>query len=129
MKILKDLGLKTTKTRINIIELLENDCLLSAEQISHKLKEERIKLSSIYRNLAIFEEEGLLIKTIGLDGISYYQLNNKKHKHQLVCINCGKSVVIDDCPLHNIKEKLEENTGFKIKSHNFEFSGLCEDCK
>lgn len=129
MEILRDVGLKTTKTRISIIELLKNDSLLSAEQISSKLNGQNIKLSSIYRNLSIFEEEGILIKTIGLDGISYYQLNSKEHKHQLVCIKCGKSVIIDDCPLRDIKEKLEANTKFKIKSHNFEFSGLCENCK
>lgn len=129
MELLKEHGLKNTKTRTSILNLLENDSLLSADQICEKLKEDKVKLSSIYRNLAIFEEESILIKSIGLDGISYYQLNNKHHKHQLICTSCGKSVIIDSCPLHEIEENLEKETGFVIKNHSFEFQGLCKDCQ
>lgn len=126
---LKNKGLKTTKTRTLILELLKNESPLSADQIYEKLKHENIKVSSIYRNLATFTKENLLIKSISMDGISYYQLNTHTHKHQIICTNCGKSVAIDNCPINNIKSKVEKNTGFLITQHNFEISGICKDCQ
>lgn len=129
MDILKNHGLKTTKTRATILELLEKNSPLSAEQIYENLKNKKIKISSIYRNLSTFLEEGLILKSVGMDNISYYQLNSIHHKHQLICTNCKKTIIIDDCPIHKIEHDLEKNTGFKITSHSFEFSGICKDCQ
>ncbi len=129
MDLLKKHGLKNTRNRELIIKILDDKAPLSAEQIEKKLEKENIKLSSIYRNLALLEENGILIKSIGLDGISYFQINSENHKHQLTCTKCGKTVIIQECPLYDIEEKLEKETGFKILSHSFEFSGLCKDCQ
>lgn len=129
MDILTEHGLKSTKTRKEILELLETNSLLSAEQIYEKLKNSNIKISSIYRNLSTFLEENMIIKSVGLDNISYYQLNTSHHKHQLKCTNCNKTIIIEECPLHEIEAQLEKSTGFKIMSHSFEFSGLCKDCQ
>ncbi|WP_282926628.1 Fur family transcriptional regulator [Helcococcus kunzii] len=129
MDILKDKGLKSTKTRTKILNLLKENSPLTAEQIYEHLMDSNIKLSSIYRNLAIFVDENIVIKSVGFDNISYYQLNTDHHKHQIVCTNCNKVVMIENCPLHEIEKDLEKSTGFKIMSHSFEFSGLCEDCQ
>lgn len=129
MELLKDKGLKSTKTRTTILNLLKKDSPLSAEQIFENLKDSNIKLSSIYRNLAIFLEENIVLKSVGFDNISYYQLNTDHHKHQIVCTNCNKTVIIQNCPLHEIEKDIEKNTGFKIMAHSFEFTGLCEDCQ
>lgn len=126
---LKKVGLKSTKTRNNILDLLKDQAPLSAEQIHKRLESEGVKLSSIYRNLSKFETENLLIKSIAQDGIAYYQLNSEKHKHKLSCTQCNTVVTIDECPLHDIEKKLEQDTGFTIKSHSFEFSGICKDCQ
>lgn len=129
MDILKEHGLKETKTRQEILTLLENESPLCVDQIFERLKESKIKISSIYRNLSTFVEEGILIKTIGLDNVSYYQLNKEHHVHQLVCTNCGKIVVIDHGSLIDIEKEIEKKTGYKITSHSFEFSGLCPECQ
>lgn len=129
MDLLNKHGLKNTKTRTKIIEILSKEAPLSAEQLEEKLKSEGIKLSSIYRNLALFEENNILIRSISMDGISYFQLNDRNHKHQLICENCGKVFIIKDCPLDEIENMLEKSTGFKIRTHSFEFLGICKKCQ
>lgn len=126
---LKQHGLKETKTRKEILNLLENESPLNADQIFEKLKDSKIKISSIYRNLSTFTDENLVIRTVGLDNISYYQLNKDHHLHQIVCTSCGKMDIIDHGPLIEIENAIEEETGFTITSHSFEFSGLCPECK
>lgn len=122
-------GLKKTKTRVEILNLLKEDFPLTAEEIFEKLKDDKIKIPSIYRNLSTFVESGIVLKSVGLDGIAYYQLNDDNHKHQIVCTNCGKTKSIDHAPVIEIEKNIEKETGFTITSHTFEFSGICEDCK
>ena len=129
--LLKEKNLKVTKNRKIILESLQKEeNPISAEELFDKLKRENeIDLSTIYRNLNILEEKGVLLKTTNLDGINYYQINNSNHKHFLTCNNCHKKFVIEDCPVHELEEKIERETGFIINGHNFEFTGLCPDCQ
>lgn len=129
--LLKEKNLKVTKNRKIILESLQKEeNPISAEELFDKLKRENeIDLSTIYRNLNILEEKGVLLKTTNLDGINYYQINNSKHKHFLTCNNCHKKFVIEDCPVHELEEKIEKETGFIINGHNFEFTGICPDCQ
>ena len=126
---LKKAGLQTTKTRVEILNLLHDEFPLNADQILEKLKNDKIKISSIYRNLATFTDADIVLKSVGQDGVAYYQLNNENHRHQIICTNCGKTIDLDHCPVHEIEKNIEKQTGFKITGHTFEFSGLCEDCQ
>lgn len=129
--LLKEKNLKVTKNRKIILKSLQKEeNPISAEELFDKLKRENeIDLSTIYRNLNILEEKGVLLKTTNLDGINYYQINNSNHKHFLTCNNCHKKFVIEDCPVHELEEKIEKETGFIINGHNFEFTGICPDCQ
>ena len=129
--LLKEKNLKVTKNRKIILKSLQKEeNPISAEELFDKLKRENeIDLSTIYRNLNILEEKGVLLKTTNLDGINYYQINNSNHKHFLTCNNCHKKFVIEDCPIHELEEKIEKETGFIINGHNFEFTGICPDCQ
>lgn len=131
INLLKDKNLKVTKNRKIILEALQKEeNPISAEELFEKLKKENeMDLSTIYRNLNILEEKSVLLKTTNLDGLNYYQINNSKHKHFITCNNCHKKFVIDDCPVHELEEKIERQTGFIINGHNFEFTGLCPDCQ
>lgn len=131
INLLKDKNLKVTKNRKIILEALQKEeNPISAEELFEKLKKENeMDLSTIYRNLNILEEKSVLLKTTNFDGLNYYQINNSKHKHFITCNNCHKKFVIDDCPVHELEEKIERQTGFIINGHNFEFTGLCPDCQ
>ncbi|MBV1820826.1 transcriptional repressor, partial [Bacteroidales bacterium MSK.15.36] len=83
-KFLKENKLRVTKGRINILEVLScNKDAITAEYIYHKLKERdiNIDLSTVYRNLEIFNKEGIIDKFDVGDGKYNYLINPYKHKH------------------------------------------------
>ncbi len=129
-QILIENDLKLTDNRLLILDVFQDsDSPMSADDIYEQLKDKKINLSSIYRNLAIMVEKEILVKNIGYNGISYYQLNDHKHKHHLICSECHQVIPLDFCPIMAFKSKIEEDTNFIITGHNFEFIGICPKCQ
>lgn len=130
-ELLKAKNLRVTKQRKQILQILEiENNPISAEEIYNKLKNlSNMDLSTIYRNLNILEDKNILLKTTNIDGISYYQLNNDQHKHFVTCNICHKRFLIENCPIHELEDSIEKETGFKITGHNFEFTGICPACQ
>ncbi|WP_243342963.1 Fur family transcriptional regulator [Anaerococcus sp. AGMB09787] len=128
---LKDKNLRVTNQRKLILKaFLEDGNPISAEDLYDLLRNEiELDLSTIYRNLNTLEENGILLRSIDLNGVSYYQLNNADHKHFITCNICHKKFLIDSCPVHILEDKIEKDTGFIISGHNFEFTGICPDCQ
>lgn len=125
-------GFKNTKARKAILTILEQASqIMSAEEIFLQVKEAHssTNLSTVYRNLELLQEKGLLTKTILSDGKARYQLKKDKHQHHLICTNCCKRVAIENCPLQKIQQELQEKTQFDITEHRLELYGLCPDCK
>jgi len=130
--ILKSKGLRITKPRSLILRTIhDSNEPISAEEIYNIIekKDHDLNLSTVYRNLNTLEKKDILLKNTDLDGVSFFQLNLHDHKHFITCIKCGKKVAIKICPIEDFTHMLEEETGFSIRSHNFEFSGICPECK
>ncbi len=130
-EILSKKGLKITRARKSIISILEElDQPISAENLYKIFKEkEKGNLSTIYRNLKTLTDKDVVEIACEVDGISYYRLKQKKHKHSIICKKCGKIIPIENCPMGQIQSKLEDTTGFKIESHILEFRGICPECQ
>lgn len=128
--LLKSANLKSTRKRLVILSVLNNSIspLTSEEILEEASKEVDMNLSTIYRALGALTEKGILLKQLSNDGKTYYQINNRQHKHQLVCTLCNKVILVDCCPLKKFENELCKDTGFTITSHNLEFSGICPEC-
>lgn len=132
-EILRQEGLKNTKHRSVILEMIESSqSPLSAEEIFLKLKEGdvSINLSTVYRTLDILVSKGLLAKTgIPDENKALYEISSSEHKHHLVCTGCRKVVPIEGCPFIEFEKQLQGNNGFDITGHRLEIFGVCPDCK
>lgn len=128
--VLKSASLKATKKRLMIIELImASPYPVTADYIYEKLSETLdINLSTVYRALSAMTDKNILIKSIHMDGKTYYQFNDHQHKHELICSICHKSVDVEDCPFDEISKKISEKTSFVITGHNMEFTGICPKC-
>ncbi|MEE9518128.1 MAG: transcriptional repressor, partial [Candidatus Adiutricales bacterium] len=102
----------------------------TADEVFRTVRERlpRISLGTIYRNLELMSEQGL-IKVTGQGGIQRrYEGNMKEHYH-LKCVSCGR---LEDAPVETISfpdDPLREKSDFKILGHNLEFLGLCPECR
>lgn len=125
-------GLKNTRTRAALIEVLEqSERPLSAEEVFLGLKRKKraANLSTVYRALEAMAEKELVSKlSITGEDRSLYELNRLLHRHYLVCLRCKKILAISYCPLGDYEKKLSESTGFEISGHKLDVYGYCPDC-
>lgn len=128
-ELLKEHNIKVTKSRLDILELLDGNDPMTADEIYMELRDKDAKLSSIYRNLSLFVDNNILTKIVGIDNFAYYQMNTNAHKHHITCKICKKTVPLEYCPVHDITHKIEEETHFVITNHIFEFVGICPSCQ
>ena len=87
----------------------------------------RISLGTVYRNLELMHEAGMVMKleTAGMQ--KRFDGNPAPHYH-IRCINCG---IVRDLELEDKGHDLESTlkTDFKVLGHRLEFYGLCPACQ
>ncbi len=130
---LREHGLKLTNQRKAIIDVLFESIhhFLSAEEIYLKSKEKYSKtnFSTIYRNLEILEQIGMVHKTnVNGNSYSYGIVCQHEHHHHIICRACGKTQSISFCPLEKILPQIDQYN-FTLTDHKFELYGYCESCQ
>jgi Fe2+ or Zn2+ uptake regulation protein len=135
-KILSDNGIKNTKQKELILNVLMNSCShLTAEEIHQHLKVEKIGLATVYRSLKAFVNLGIA-KEIPMDGINYYELKiySRKPLHiHFKCTSCNIMIDIDDVDINldyiKLNQKVEQKRGLEVKDANITLLGLCKKCR
>ena len=123
--------MKNTQRRAAILELVAAaDGPISAEELFQRLQKQfpNLALSTVYRNLERFADDGLIDKEISPDGVFRYS-SREGHGHYLVCTQCHRKIRLHECPLSAIEEQLEEETGYSIDRHQLTLYGKCPICK
>lgn len=132
MSNLKPEFMKTERTRSQerILKLLKTlNRAISAQDIYIELRiSQNIGLATIYRALEALKLEGVVqVRTLA-SGESLYSLV-QQDKHHLTCLQCRQSILIDECPVHELETQLHNFHKFKIFYHTLEFFGLCHQCQ
>lgn len=128
--LLKKHGIKYTKQREAILEILMNsETPLTLTQIRNHLQVD-MDLSTIYRVLDVFETNNLVSKTVHLEpSQSVYDYKRHTHRHHLICTHCGTIQIIEGCPLGDYEAKVEHQSGYHIERHQLELYGVCPKCR
>lgn len=129
-KELKIAKIRYTKPRNEILTVLkDSDTPITLADIRNTI-DPAIDLSTIYRTLDLFEKAKLVKRIVYLEtGNSVYEYNRHQHIHHLICIECGKILNVEGCPLGNYESKIAKQTGFQILRHQLELYGLCTECQ
>jgi Fe2+ or Zn2+ uptake regulation protein len=95
----------------------------------------RLAQSSVYRNLVVLEQAGLVHRIVTSDEHARFELAEDLtgHHHHLICAACG---MIEDVPASAGLEKsvrvattqIARTTGFRTQHHRVDLVGLCRDC-
>jgi Fur family transcriptional regulator, ferric uptake regulator len=113
---------------LNILKILNR--AISAQDLYVELRnrDQSMGLATVYRALDALKLEGMVqVRTLA-NGEALYNLV-KEDRHHLTCLQCGKSIPIDECPVHDLEEQLHKSYEFKIYYHMLEFFGLCTQCQ
>lgn len=92
-----------------------------------KKKISNISLGTVYRNLNILVLEGRIRRLSSLDGNDRFDKTLQDHNH-VICLKCGKVCDVNLLPDESKIKKVENETGFKITTCNFNINGICEEC-
>ena len=102
----------------------------SADWVYAKLKPEipDLSLGTVYRNLALFKEQGLITSLGTVKGVERFDGNTDPHVHY-ICSGCGK--VLDLAEIQ-VPEELNASaamaSGGRVDSCQLTFTGICKNC-
>ncbi len=132
IEILKENGYKCTTQRKIMLEVIcEQNRPYKANEIFNMVSEitPGINFSTIYRNLELLLELGIINKISLDESFNYYEVSTGKHRHHIICKICGNVKEIDLCPFKEMEKSKLEELGFEPQDHKFEIYGLCSKCK
>ncbi|MES1023323.1 Fur family transcriptional regulator [Gloeocapsa sp. BRSZ] len=120
-----------TRSQERILKLLKSlNKAISAQDIYVELRNrnQSVGLATVYRALEALKLEGVVqVRTLA-SGESLYS-SVQQDKHHLTCLQCGRSIAINQCPVHDLETQLHQAHQFKIFYHTLEFFGLCNQCQ
>jgi Fe2+ or Zn2+ uptake regulation protein len=127
-------GQRYTDNRRQLVHLLAAaDVPLTIPEILERRRD--LAQSSVYRNLAVLEQSGLVQKIVTSDEWARFELAEDltEHHHHVICSSCG---VVRDFTLsprfeRSISEALArvaDETSFTVQSHRLDLVGVCPDC-
>ena len=102
----------------------------TAEWIYQQLKPAipDLSLGTVYRNLALFKEEGLICSVGIIDGLEHFDATVRPHAH-FVCTKCGRITDLAQIDLpFDLQQQVTAAEGVQIHSYQLQFSGICADC-
>lgn len=116
IQLLKSKELKATPQRISVLKELDKKTHPTIDDLYDSLKKENLSMSlaTVYKNLAMLKEKGVVIEVNVADGKMRYDIYSKPHIH-VVCSSCGAIEDSDyDQNLFDYQAALEEKQKIHI---------------
>ena len=129
---------KMTPQRKEILQIFidsDEEKHLSAEEVHELLKQKEFDfgLATVYRNVELLNELGILNKVDFGDGRTRYELsaaNPQLHQHHhLICLKCKKVIEFEDDLMDDLENLISQKSDFKIVNHEVKFFGYCSKCR
>lgn len=122
---------KHSKKRDAILNCVRGtDTHPTADWVFSQLKPEipDLSLGTVYRNLAMFKEEGTIISLGTVAGLERFDRRVDPHCH-LVCGCCSRVVDVEGMTLpRELCTQAEQEVGGTVTSWDLKFLGLCDRC-
>ena len=129
---IKERGYKVTPQRRAIIDaLLLPGRPRTAKEVLEKVRlvYPEVGLDTVYRNLNLLIDMGLLIQiNLKNSETSRFEII-KNHHHHLICLGCGETLCLEQCPLNERELGKVTEKGYEIVGHAFEIYGYCPACR
>lgn len=128
---LKETGVRITPQRHAILEyLVQSMTHPTADEIYRSLEHKfpNMSVATVYNNLRVFKEVGLVKELTYGDASSRFDFTTSDHYH-VICEECGKIMDFHYPGLDDVEQLAAHVTGFDVTHHRMEVYGYCPDCK
>ena len=96
------------------------------ENVRQKIPD--ISLATVYRNLSLFKEQGIITSLGTVNGVERFDANTAPHVHY-ICSGCGD---VKDLPEMKVPEELNcaaaRSSGGRVTGCQLTFTGICKNC-
>lgn len=126
-------GLKYTYERECIYDEVQRiDKHFDADSLYDRFKKrgDRVARATVYRNLPLLLEAGVIQKSAGEGKRDFYEKTGSKgHHDHMVCLGCKKIIEFHSDELEALQEKLSRDYRFELVFHDHRLFGYCENCR
>ncbi len=129
-------GQRFTSGRRRLVDVLEHTGRpLTVPEICERAEDD-LPQSSVYRNLTVLVEAGVVRRMSGTDDLARFELAEDLagHHHHLLCTACGDVSDVSAAPkleqaLGEAARLAAEEAGFEVTEHRIDLVGLCARCR
>jgi len=120
----------TNQRQVILEEIKKSNSHPTADDIYESVRKRlpKISLGTIYRNIEILYENGLIEKIGPLSNQMRYDGITKNHYH-IRCIRCGRVVDAPIKTINRLNDDVRKQTDYMILGHRLEYIGICPDCR
>jgi Fur family ferric uptake transcriptional regulator len=104
---------------------------LDAKELYRRASERdpNISLATIYRNLRVFEEQGLIDERHLGHARCYYEMKHLGEHQHLVCEACGQVIEFESSLIRKLVAEVQRKNNFSVTKVELYLEGHCHKCK
>lgn len=122
-----DKGMRMTEQRRVIARILqESDDHPDVEELYRRSStvDPRISLSTVYRTVKLFEDEGIIEKHDFRDGRARYETVPEEHHDHMIDVETGSVIEFHSPEIEALQERIAREHGFRLVGHRLELYGV-----
>ncbi|MFN7027270.1 MAG: Fur family transcriptional regulator [Pseudorhizobium sp.] len=120
-------GMRMTDQRRVIARILENsDDHPDVEELYRRSSkvDPRISISTVYRTVKLFEDEGIIERHDFRDGRSRYETVPEEHHDHMIDVASGTVIEFRSPEIEALQERIAREHGFRLVGHRLELYGI-----
>jgi Fur family transcriptional regulator, ferric uptake regulator len=88
-----------------------------------------ISLATVYRNLRVFEKQGLINQRHLGQVRCYYEMKDGGEHQHLVCRGCGQIIEFESPLIRKLLAEVQRKNNFSVRKIELHLEGYCRKCK
>jgi Fur family ferric uptake transcriptional regulator len=120
-------GMRMTDQRRVIARILQDsDDHPDVEELYRRSSkiDPRISISTVYRTVKLFEDEGIIERHDFRDGRSRYETVPEEHHDHMIDLNTGNVIEFRSAEIEALQERIAREHGFRLVGHRLELYGI-----
>jgi Fe2+ or Zn2+ uptake regulation protein len=128
---MRDLGLRVTRGRLAVLEVLDGHPHSSAEKVVAEVRclLPEVSIQSVYNVLNDLTAQGMLRRFTPPHSAALYETRVNDNHHHAICTGCGRIEDVECAVGHAPCLTPSENHGMEIQIADVLYQGICEDCR
>jgi Fe2+ or Zn2+ uptake regulation protein len=121
----------TVQRRLLLSVMKEAGTHLDAKELYRRASEgnTNISLATVYRNLRLFKEQGLIEEKHLGQMRCYYEIRRGAEHQHLVCRACGQVIEFESPLIRQLISEVQRDNDFSVTEVELYLAGYCSKCK